>query len=132
LPQFVNPVRAEVEKRVRLRLGIPDTQALPADVQGLVTDAANAATAKALEVAVGREADTAIQNVYRPAQLKGFQDKVAVARAGIDVIAQSPDVDGILQRRAELLKKKKDALVTAKFTEKEAMEILLADIAHQG
>jgi len=132
VPTFANPVRVEVEKRVRQRLNIPANQPLPPKVQTLVADAANAATGKALDLAISRDAEAAIRRVYRPAQLEGFKDKVLAARTGIDLIAQSADVDGILARRAELLLKKREALVTAGFTTQEAMEILLADLSGEG
>lgn len=51
-----------------------------------------------------------------------------MAAASLGHISQSSDVDEVLRKRSELLAKKRDSLVTAGFTNEEAMQILLADI----
>ena len=129
VPGFTDPVRTEVEKKVRQRLKLPVGQALPGNIQTLINNAVAETTDKALGLAVNRDVESAIRNVYRPAQMDSFREKVGAARAGIDLIAQSTDVDGILKRRAELLFKKRQALTAAGFTNDEAMQIVLADLS---
>ena len=131
VPDFKKPVRDEVEKKVRQRFGIPQNKPLPRELDTLIDQVTSTSTGKAIDLAVDRDTDAAIRKAYRPAQLDGFKDKVSAARVGIDLIAQSQDVDSILKRRAELLFKKRQALVTAGFREAEAMEIVLADLSGQ-
>lgn len=128
---LASSLRLEAEKHVRQRLGVPASQPLPQDVQNLITKTIASEGGDAIDTAINREVLTAIRKVYRPAQLEGFKDKIGGARLGIDTIAQSQDVDAILQRRAELLFKKRQALVTAGFSTAEAMEIVLADLSLQ-
>jgi hypothetical protein len=61
-----------------------------------------------------------------------FSDKVRFAVDGIKVIDDSNEVTEVLKKRASLLAKKKKALVDAGFSDEEAMDILLADIAARG
>jgi hypothetical protein len=70
--------------------------------------------------------------VTRGSLLSRFDDKLQLAASSIGHIGQSNDVDAVLKNRAELLAKKKKALVTAGFSDDEAMEIILADIAARG
>ncbi len=121
-------VTTAVEEMMRSRLGIRPSEGLPPEVSALARSAAETAAAKATELAVVQEAEEAAKTVVRGDVLKRFDSKIDLAAQGMNHIAGSQDVEDILKNRAELLAKKKKALVDAGFTDDEAMQIVLADI----
>jgi hypothetical protein len=130
-PVRVQPVEDELRKRVeadvRETLGIQG--ALPQDVQEIVATASATAAAKSVELAVSRATEQVAADIGRKNVLTRFDDKIKVAADSMVHIGQSNEVDEVLRQRATLLAKKRDALVTAGFSNDEAMQILLADIA---
>jgi hypothetical protein len=82
-----------------------------------------------VELAVARAAEEAARDVGRANVTARFDDKIKVAADSLGHMTQSNDVDAVLTRRAELLAKKRDALLTVGFSQAEAMQILLADIS---
>ena len=132
VPKLQERIRQEVEKRMRTRLGLSPAQPLPSEVSTLIKNTADSAARKAVEMAVVRDAEATAKETARGVMFESFGDKVSAARKGIDFIAQSGDVSGILKRRAELLFAKRKALQDAGFSTEEAMNILLTDIAARG
>lgn len=122
-------IKTAVEEKMRSRLGIKPSEGLPPEVTALARSAAETAAAKATELAVIQEAEEAARATVRGDVLKRFDTKVDLAARGMEHISKSSDVEDILKRRAELLARKKQALVDAGFTNDEAMQIVLADIA---
>ena len=129
----VKKVESEITKKVtaqlRDQLGLRANQKLPADLAALVGTASVAAGQAAVENAVLRGVEEAASEMSRGSILDRFDAKVGVARASLDHIKGSTDVERILKRRAEMLALKKASLVGAGFTDDESMRIILADIA---
>lgn len=120
-------LRRKVETDVRSTLGIEG--ALPEDVKEIIASASATAASKSVELAVSRATEQIAGEVGRKNVLGRFDDKIKVAAESMVHISQSNQVDEVLKRRSELLAKKRDSLVTAGFSNEEAMQILLADIA---
>lgn len=120
-------LRRSVEADVKKSLGI--TGAVPQEVKEIIATASTSAASKSVELAVARATEQAAADIGRQNVLTRFDDKIKVAADSMVHISQSNEVDEVLKRRADLLAKKRDALVTAGFTNEEAMQILLADIA---
>ena len=120
-------IRNNVETTVKKQLSLAG--ALPADVKEIVDSAARAAAATSIELAVTRATEEAARDVGRKTLLDRFDDKIKVAAGSLTHISQSGEVDEVLKRRSELLAKKRAALVAAGFSNGEAMQIVLADIA---
>jgi hypothetical protein len=120
-------LRKDVEARVKSQLGLEGE--LPADVKEAIDSASKASAAKAVQLSVAQAAEDGARAINRGAKLDLFDDKIKIAADSIVHIGASSEVDQVLQQRAELLAKKRKALVTAGFSDEEAMQILLADIA---
>lgn len=119
-------IRKEVTTQVGAQLGIAGQ--LPAEVGQVIEAATKAAAAKSVELTIAQVTEEAAKNLTRGSVLDRFDDKIKVAADSIGHISQSDDVDQVLKRRAELLAKKRKALVDAGFSNDEAMKILLADV----
>lgn len=122
-----NAIRKDIEATVRKRLSLAGT--LPADLKELADSAARAAAATSVELAVTHAAEEAARDIGRATLFDRFDEKIKVAAGSLSHIGQSNDVDAVLKSRSELLAKKRNALVEAGFSNDEAMQILLADIA---
>jgi hypothetical protein len=120
-------IRKDVETAVKKQLSLEG--ALPDDVNEIVDSAVHAATATSIELSVARATEEAARDVGRRTLLDRFDDKIKVAAGSLTHISQSGEVDEVLKRRSELLAKKRAALVAAGFSNDEAMQIVLADIA---
>jgi hypothetical protein len=123
-------VRSAVETDVKRKLGLRG--AIPSDLQGAIDVASKAAAQQSVELAVTVAAEESARAVSRADTFARFSDKVRFAVDGIKVIDDSNEVTEVLKKRASLLAKKKKALVDAGFSDEEAMDILLADIAARG
>jgi hypothetical protein len=119
-------IRKDMESAGRAQLSLQGT--LPAEIKEAVSATAKTAAATAVELSVARAAEEATRDVGRANITTRFDDKIKVAAASLGHISQSSDVDEVLRKRSELLAKKRDSLVTAGFTNEEAMQILLADV----
>lgn len=120
-------VRKAMETSVRSRLNIGDQ--LPADVTEAIKSTAASAAATAVELTVADAAQQAAKDVGRTGIKQRFDSKIAVAAESLAHISASSEVDQVLKKRSELLAKKRDSLVAAGFSNEEAMQIVLADIA---
>lgn len=119
-------IRKDVTNQVGTQLGLAG--ALPAEVGKVIEAATKAAAAKSVELTIAQVTEDAARNVTRGSVLDRFDGKIKVAAESIDHISASSDVDQVLKKRAELLAKKRKALVDAGFSNDEAMKILLADV----
>jgi uncharacterized protein YpuA (DUF1002 family) len=128
--QVEEKIRAEVETKLKAQLGLSGR--LPADLKEVVDNAAVSASQQALDLSVTRLVEEAAREVARPAGFTRFDEKLKLAADSVAHIKGSSEVDKVLTERANLLAQKKQALVTAGFTDGEAMQILLADIAARG
>lgn len=132
-PITVKPVedkiRKSMSKKMADQLGIEE---LPAEMKTAVDAAAAGAAQQVVELGLVKVAEEAARDVSRANLLDRFDDKLQLAAAGIAHLGQSSQVDTVLKNRAELLAKKKQSLVTAGFTDGEAMQIILSDIAARG
>jgi hypothetical protein len=122
-----NEIQRNVEDAVKSQLGLSGN--LPADLREIVATAAQTAAATGVELAVARAAEEASRDIGRKNVTSRFDDKIKVAAESLTHISQSSEVDEVLQRRSELLAKKRASLVAAGFSNDEAMQIVLADIA---
>lgn len=120
-------LRKDVEAKVKSQLGLQGE--LPADVKEAIDSVSKASAAKAVQLSVVQAAQDSARDISRGARLDLFDDKIKVAADSIRHIGASSDVDEVLTQRAQLLAKKKQALVAAGFSDEEAMQILLADIS---
>ncbi len=120
-------IRRHVESSVKKQLGLTGT--LPADLREIIKTAAGAAASTSVELAVARAAEEAARDVGRRNVMARFDEKIKVAADSLTHISQSNEVDEVLKRRSELLAKKRASLVAAGFSDVEAMQIVLADIA---
>ncbi len=130
-PISVKPVeegiRKGVESTVKRRLGL--SGALPADLKDVISAAAKNAAAQSVELSVVKAAEEAARDAARPNVTVRFDEKVSIAAESLAHIGASSKVDRVLKSRSQLLAKKRDSLVAAGFSNEEAMQILLADIA---
>lgn len=120
-------IREDMVSSVKARLGLRGD--LPAEVNEVVKTAASAAAASAVELTVADAAQQAARDVGRASITTRFDDKIKVAADSLTHISQSDQVEEVLRKRSELLAKKRDSLVAAGFSNEEAMQIVLADIA---
>ena len=125
-------IKQTVLKRMKERLAVTDGGTIPAELQTAIAGAAATAAQRSIELSVTRDIDEAVSNVTRGSLIGRFDSRVGAARAGLDHIAASDDVQQIMKKRAEMLAAKKKALEAAGFTTEQAMEIVLADIAARG
>ncbi len=123
-------IRKEVTAQVEQQLGLKNQ--LPGEISEIIGSATKSAAAKAVELTIAQVTEDAARDFTRGAVLERFDDKIKVAAESIGHISQSSDVDQVLKRRAELLAKKRQALVDAGFSAEEAMEILLADVTSRN
>ncbi len=128
VPVLTNKIKVGLEKKMRQRLGIQDNQPLPQDVVSFIDKTSQSVASNAVELGVTRDSEVLAREASRTAIFEGFKEKVGTALEGMDIIALSPEVKQILNRRAELLWAKRKALEGAGFSIEEAMKILLADI----
>lgn len=132
-PITVQPVedkiRTAMADKLRDQLGVAS---LPAEMDQAIATAAASTAQQVVELGLAQVADQAARDVGRPSLLTRFDDKLNLAATSIGHLTQSDDVERVLRNRAELLAKKKGSLVTAGFSDDEAMQIILADIAARG
>lgn len=120
-----------VTKRMSERLKVDSTK-LPADLKNVIASASAAAAQRSIELAVTTDLDDAVGDVTRGSVLGKFDQRIDLARKGLDHITASDDVKRIMTQRAQMLAEKKKALEAAGFSSDESMDIILADIAARG
>jgi len=130
-PRVAANLATEVETKLRKRFGLAAADATPAALKTLINKEI-AAAAPALKGKVTAEVEGAIAGVGQARTIERFKENLGFAKNGLSAISAASEVTDILKQRAELLFKKKTALVTAGFSAAEAMEILLADIASKA
>jgi hypothetical protein len=132
-PATVKPVEDSIKSamtdKLKSQLGV---QSLSQDMDRAIQVAAATAAQQTVELGLVKVAEEASRDIGRASVLTRFDDKLQLAANSIGHIVASNDVDRVLKNRAELLAKKKKTLVDAGFSDEEAMDILLADIAARG
>ena len=121
-------IRSTMADRLKTQLGVELTE----EMKSAVDVAAAGAAQQVVQLGLAKVAEEASREITKGSLLGRFDEKLGLAAESIGHLGQSNDVDTVLKNRAELLAKKKKALVTAGFSDTEAMEILLADIAARG
>jgi hypothetical protein len=111
-----NRIKEEVTAGMKQRLGLAESEKVPAPIQDLVDSAARDAAESAVEIAVIREVEEVTTRLAR----------VSHWRDGSKSTTASSDVS--LLREAEQLAAKKKALEAAGFSSDEAMRILIAGV----
>jgi hypothetical protein len=123
-------METEVTKRVRRRYAIPRNQAIPAELKTAIQKEVNKAVSPdTVKKRLAVETISVVKERAEASMLANFDNTVVKAKDAISHIGGSSEVDDILKERSEMMFKKKQALVTAGFSDTEAMEIILADIA---
>lgn len=111
-----NRIKEEVTAGMKQRLGLAESERIPAPVQDLVDSAARDAAENAVEIAVIREVEDVTTRLARgPGRSDGSKSPTT-----------SSDVS--LLKEAEQLAAKKKALEAAGFSSDEAMRILIAEV----
>ena len=113
-----NRIKKEVTTGMKQRLGLTESETIPAAIQDLVDSAARDAAKNAVEIAVIREVEDVTTRLARGAP-------------GNSGGSRSPTTfsDVSLLQDAEQLAAKKKALEGAGFSNEEAMRILIAEVA---
>jgi hypothetical protein len=113
-----NLIKEEVMAGMKQRLGLTESEKIPAPIQDLVDSAARDAAENAVEIAVIRE-------------VEDVTTRLARASPGRSGGSTSPTTfsDVSLLQDAEQLAAKKKALEGAGFSNEEAMRILIAEVA---
>jgi hypothetical protein len=114
---LANRIKAEVTARMKQRLGLPESEKIPAPIQDLVDSAARDAAENAVEIAVIREVEHVTTRLARgsPGRNEGSNSPTNLS-------------DVALLQEAEQLAAKKKALEAAGFSSDEAMRILIAEV----
>ena len=118
---FENHIKREVTARMKQRLGLTESEKVPAEIQGIVDAAAR-------EIAESSISNAVIQEVEHAAKGKG----PAAVGTGGGVLAGATASDRPLLQEAEYLAAKKKALQAAGFSSEEAMRLLVAEVAGAG
>jgi hypothetical protein len=103
------------------RLGLAESERVPAEVQDLVDSAAREVAESSVAIAVIREVETVAKRLAR-SSLDGSGGSQSV----------TPFSDLPLLQEAEYLAAKKKALQAAGFSSEEAMRILVAEVGGKG
>jgi hypothetical protein len=113
-----NRIKQEVTAGMKQRLGLAETERVPAEVQGLVDSAAREVAESSVAIAVIREVETVAKRLAR-GSLDGTGSQQTVTTFS----------DLPLLQEAEHLAAKKKALQAAGFSSEEAMRILVAEVS---
>jgi hypothetical protein len=105
---------------MKQRLGLTESERVPAEIQGLVDSAAREVAESSVAIAVIREVETVAKRLAR-----GSLD-------GNTPQAMTTFSDLPLLQEAEHLAAKKKALQAAGFSSEEAMRILVAEVSGKG
>ena len=113
-----NRIKKEVTTGMKQRLGLTESEAIPAPIQELVDSAARDAAENAVEIAVIREVEDVTTRLARGSPGKSGGSKSPTTFSDVSLLQD-----------AEQLAAKKKALEGAGFSNEEAMRILIAEVA---
>jgi DNA gyrase/topoisomerase IV subunit A len=131
-PKFNAKLLEITEKKIKKELGYKQNQNLPQSVQTVLKKAVTKSAGESLGAFIDKESLSVTKELLTKTQMEKWKDRVKHAHTGINEINNTDEVEEILKARAELLKKKINALESNKFSRDEAMKILLADIGVKG
>jgi uncharacterized protein with von Willebrand factor type A (vWA) domain len=112
-----NRIKEEVTVGVKRRLGLDDSDRVPAAVQGVVDSAAREVAESSMAISVIREVEDVTKRLGR----SSFSDAAAEAITSFSDLA--------LLQEAEYLAAKKKALQAVGFSSDDAMRILVAEVS---
>ncbi len=113
-----NRIKKEVTTGMKQRLGLTQSETIPAAIQDLVDSAARDAAKNAVEIAVIREVEDVTTRLARGAPGNSGGSKSPTTFSDVSLLQD-----------AEQLAAKKKALEGAGFSNEEAMRILIAEVA---
>jgi hypothetical protein len=111
-----NRLKKEINGGIKRRLGLEESDKVPAEVQKLVDSAVREVAESAMATGVMRELESAAE------RLSGSWTRDRVVEAAVT----SPDIE--LLAEAEYLAAKRKALQAAGFSNDEAMQLLVAEV----
>ena len=126
-PDLFNKASAQAEKSLRLRLGIPENQPIPAQIKQISDSEIKAALATNLAETVRMDAGASVKGTLKGQTFGLFDERIKTAVVSAEHIRGSGDVANILKQKAELMFAKKKAYTDAGFTSEEAMDLILAE-----
>jgi len=132
VPTFYNKLKKESEKTLKKRLKLPQRQALPVNLQKLLDAQLTKTLTSNVESMASSDVEKVMQSelkVTQAAALQNFDVKVKSALGSATHIRKNTDVANILKEKSNLMFSKKQAYVTAGFTDQEAMDIIIAEIS---
>jgi hypothetical protein len=113
-----NRIKKDVTTGMKQRLGLTESETIPAAIQDLVDSAARDAAKNAVEIAVIREVEDVTTRLARGAPGNSGGSKSPTTFSDVSLLQD-----------AEQLAAKKKALEGAGFSNEEAMRILIAEVA---
>jgi len=130
----VNPletkISADIEKKLKAKLGIPDNQPLPTTFKTIVDKAAKDMDLAATERFVKKEALLLGKQFYRDTTIQeAMTNRLSNALKGVQLVSQSADLQKMIDENAKMLFAKKKALETAGFSQAEAFQLILAEVS---
>lgn len=130
----VNPletkISAEIEKKLRTKLGISATQPLPTAFKNIVNKTAKDMDLAATERFVKKEALLLGKEFYRDATIQNaINNRLSSALKGVQLVSQSTDLQKMIDENAKMLFAKKKALETAGFSAEESFKLILAEVS---
>jgi len=123
-------IAADVEKKLRTRMGIPDSQPLPANLKAIVDKTAKDMELSASERFVKKEAMLLGKQYFREVTPQtAIASRLSNALKGVQMVSGSSDLQKMIEENAKMLFAKKTALETAGFTAAEAFQLILAEVS---
>ncbi len=113
-----NRIKEEVTAGMKQRLGLPESEKIPAPIQDLIDSAARGAAENAVEIAVIREVEDVTTRLARGSPERSGRSKSPTTFSDVSLLQD-----------AEQLAAKKKALEGAGFSNEQAMRILIAEVA---
>ena len=124
--QLSDKIKDQLVKDYKKRLKVTT---LPTDIQKGIDSAAKVAAQRATQRNIEVEATKTAKEFYQDVSVsKLVSSKLAQAKLGVNAVVQSADLEDILKENARMLRKKWQALKDAGFSEKEAFELIKAEV----
>ena len=123
-------IKQKLENDIRRQLKIPRTSPIPADIQTVISKTASEAGKVSLQSYVKSRAIAEGKQIFRATNYQtAISTRLQDALAGVQLVTLDPKLQQILEENAKVLFAKKTALTKAGFTDSEAFQLLLAEVA---
>jgi hypothetical protein len=126
-PSLFSQATSQVEKNLKVRLGLPPDQPLPAQIKQITDSEIKTALATSLSETVKTEVGVTVKGTLKGQGFSIFDERIKTAALSSEHIRGSDDVARILKQKADLMFAKKKAYIDAGFTTQEAMDLMLAE-----